>query len=124
MSLAYTSGILFSPKMKKTTPEAYGIDQYDIAKAQAIKKWLIIFTIALTVLGLFLVHKKYIPASLELIFAPPVSFLILSYFLKRLLKVLLRKYRAVHAFRSALHKYEKWWIRTQQSFWLLGHPLS
>ena len=54
---------------------------------------------------------------LLLIAIPPYGPIINYYVLKYLLSLCWPLYRSVQAFNHATNKYEKWWIRTQVSFW-------
>src|SRR5437016_5329091 len=106
--------------MKKPTIADYGITDDDIAKAQSAKKWLVIIALGLMVLGIVLLakHQKtpYIWLLL-LIATPPYGPIVSYYVLKYLLCLTWPVYRSVQAFKHATDKYEKWWMRTQVSFW-------
>ena len=106
--------------MKKPTVADYGITDDDVAKAQFAKKWLIVTAIGLMILGFVLLTKyektPYI-WPLLLIAIPPYGPIVSYYVLKYLLCAAWPVYRSVQAFKHATDKYEKWWIRTQVSFW-------
>ena len=106
--------------MKKPTIADYGISNDDIAKAQSANKWLVIIALGLMVLGIVLLakHQKtpYIWLLL-LIATPPYGPIVSYYVLKYLLCLTWPVYRSVQAFKHATDKYEKWWMRTQVSFW-------
>lgn len=105
--------------MKKPALADYGITDADIAKAQGAKKWLVITALGLMLLGLVLLAKyKDTPYIwLLLITIPPYGPFVIYYVLKYLLRVAWPVYASVQAFKHATDKYEKWWIRTQVSFW-------
>lgn len=106
--------------MKKPTLVDYRITEDDVSRAQPVKKWLIVSALGLMVLGLGLLTKyeetPYIWLFL-LIAIPPYGAIISYYVLKYLLCLVWPVYRSVQTFKHATDKYEKWWIRTQVSFW-------
>lgn len=106
--------------MEKPTLTNYGITEHDIARAQTAKKWLIIIALGLMVLGLILLAEYKNTPYIWLLLAiaiPPYGPLVTYYTLKYILRATWPVYRSVQAFTDAMVKYEKWWIRTQVSFW-------
>lgn len=106
--------------MKKPTLADYGITDNDVAMAQSAKKWLVVTALGLMVFGFVLLTKyertPYI-LLLLLIAIPPYGPIISYYVLKYLLSLTWPLFRSVQAFKQATDRYEKWWIRTQVSFW-------
>jgi len=106
--------------MNKPTLADYGITEGDVAKAQSAKKWLIVSALGLMVLGfVFLTKYEKTPYIwlLLLIAIPPYGPIVCYYVLKYVWCLAWPVYRLVQAFKHATDKYEKWWIRTQVSFW-------
>jgi hypothetical protein len=110
--------------MNKPALENYGLTALDLEKAKKIKKWLKVFVVAYAVIGLLILeglHPK-IPKAALIIFvisaAPPFGPLLLYFILKNILLALSPSLKAVANYEFNCISYEKWWVRTKETFWL------
>lgn len=106
--------------MKKPVLEDYGITDIDLKKAKAIKKWLKVVAVVQMFPGWWLF--EYGPKGpwiwIVLVFAaPPFGPIILYFILKGVILLLSRSLRATGKYESACDGFEKWWVRTKETFW-------
>jgi restriction system protein len=108
------------PEMKKPVIQDYGINDIDIKRSKAIKKWLKIIAIGQMFLGwyLFLIDSKGLWLWYFFVVSiPPYGPLIMYFTLKGILRLISHTLHATEKYENDCNTFEQWWIRTKKIFW-------
>lgn len=107
--------------MKKPILEDYGLTEVDLSRAKSIRKWLKVVAVVQMFPGWWLL--EYGPKGLWIwvflvIAVPPFGPFIVYFVLKGVFLLFSRSLKSAGKYESDCNDFEKWWIRTKETFWL------
>lgn len=115
--------------MKKPALQDYGITENDLKRAKSIKKWLKVVAVVQMFPGWWFL--EYGPKGswiwvFFVIAVPPYGPIIVYFILKGIFLIFSRSLRATGKYESDCNAFEKWWVRTKETFWLSlsGHQFE
>jgi hypothetical protein len=104
--------------MQKPTLSEFQLSAEAVEDSKRIRRILIVLALAWTAigfgLGAYIGKKAWLLVGLT---APPFGTIIFYYSAKGVARLLIPAFGRVAAYEVAIDRYEKWWTRTQSTFW-------
>jgi hypothetical protein len=115
--------------MKKPILQDYGITENDLKRAKSIKKWLKVVAVVQMFPGWWFLEYGPKGSWICIFFVisiPPYGPIIVYFILKGIFLLFSGSIRVIGKYESDCNAFEKWWVRTKETFWLSlsGHQFE